>query len=175
MASTLQPVWLLDVDGVLNADSTAVNKVWGWQAVRRRYVTDARGWRFRMLCAQPVLDFITDIQVSGRADVRWCTTWHEEAVARLAPALGLPPMQLGPISRPDHEGAAKVAAAEAVLAAGRPLIWTDDEIIPPDFERRPAGTPLLLIRPESRLGLLPEHLSSISAFLDGLGTPLPSA
>lgn len=48
--------------------------------------------------------------------------------------------------------AAKYAAALAVIAEGRPLIWTDDDAIPAGDDRAALGD-ALLIEPRSRVGI----------------------
>jgi hypothetical protein len=64
----------------------------------------------------------------------------------------------------------KHSAAEAVLADGRPLIWTDDEALPapgPGRDRLLVDGRALLIAPRSHRGLQPEDLDEIEAFVAG--------
>ncbi|HET9653981.1 MAG TPA: hypothetical protein VFP72_01420 [Kineosporiaceae bacterium] len=66
-------------------------------------------------------------------------------------------------------GAKYAAALHVVQTERRPLIWTDDEVIPDDGSTavrclQAAGQPVLLIRPRSNRGLQPEHLDRIQAF-----------
>jgi len=86
------PVWLLDIDGVINAPTAPGRKpplhVWpadDW--------IDTRVWghrqRFRICVARPVVDFIREVHESGRAEIRWHTTWQDLA-NQLGEAVGLP-------------------------------------------------------------------------------------
>src|SRR5262245_1742733 len=80
------PVWLLDVDGVINAATR--NGVWpAADVVEVTAPSGGLAWVIR--AAQPVLDFISRIHSEGLAEIRWHTTWQHEVVA-LAEELGLP-------------------------------------------------------------------------------------
>ena len=97
------PVWLLDIDGVVNALARGpVHDSWppeSWvQCVIRADMPRNGPMVLPIFAAQPVLDFITRAHHSGRVEVRWHSTWRTAAVTELAPALGLPTTI--PISRP---------------------------------------------------------------------------
>ena len=68
---------------------------------------------------------------------------------------------------------AKLAAARAVLADGRRLIWTDDVEVPTEssepvlYAELTADGQGLLIRPDERGGLRPEHMDEIESFIRG--------
>lgn len=155
------PVWLLDVDGVINANRPG----WGgapWTTTVYAEVEYKLRWEPKLTAR--IRRWIHDQVI----DVRWCTTWCPNADL-LERAWSLPPLVRcwpdEPVS-PGSRHAAKVAAALAVIGAGRRLIWTDDEAIPengPDRERLDAAGSLL-IAPRSSRGLRPEHVDAIAAY-----------
>ncbi|MDT5033211.1 MAG: hypothetical protein QOC94_3382 [Actinoplanes sp.] len=160
------PVWLLDVDGVLNASRP------GWDGTpQRRSVwsrTDQASYPLRW---SPVLiDRIRALHVDGRAEVRWCTTWCPDA-DELEHLWRLPELERALTADPMPRGVAcwplKLAAARAVLADGRRLIWTDDDAQPkpgPDRDELTANGLALLIAPRPNRGLSPQDLDRIEAF-----------
>src|SRR5690348_1664445 len=90
-----RPLWLLDIDGVVNALARGpLPRIWPeHEWVQRLVITDIpdRGvMTLPILAARPVLDFIADVHASGRAEIRWHSTWRTAAISSFAPALGLP-------------------------------------------------------------------------------------
>lgn len=166
--TTLPPIWLLDVDGVLNARRPA----WSGAPFNGRAYDNATEWKIRW--APQLIKRIKDLHQSGTVEVRWCTTWCHQAdqIERL---FKLP--EFGRAFTEELRGVAcseaKLAAARAVLAEGRRLIWTDDIEVPlPNQEpalhaELTAGGRALLIRPDERGGLRPEHMDEIEAFARG--------
>ncbi|MFI6819762.1 hypothetical protein ACIBJE_02270 [Micromonospora sp. NPDC050187] len=157
------PVWLLDVDGVVNASRP------GWGADPRRASAFAAGIGYPMCWAPALVDRIRDLHATGLVEVRWCTTWcaWADQLERLwdLPAFG----------RAFHEDVngyeaslAKLDAARQVLADDRRLIWTDDWEVPepgdPVHDELTADGRALLIRPSGHTGLQPEHLDQIEAW-----------
>lgn len=168
-----RPVWLLDVDGVLNARRPG----WGAAPKQGYAVADGTAWKFRW--ADPVVGFVRETMLKGAAEVRWSTTWvpwtnSVEACFRL-PVL---PLAFSPHAADVWE--AKMTAALAVVEAeGRPLVWTDDERVPTFGAMRErllaAGVPVLLVAPDGRRGLQPEHVAEIAAFLtEHAPVPIPA-
>ncbi|MFG1872060.1 hypothetical protein [Micromonospora arborensis] len=180
--STLPPIWLLDVDGVINAISAKPDRnVWPadqWTTGTAR----CAGTAWPILAARPVVRFIREAHESGRAEVRWHTTWQHEAAA-IAELLDLPEFQVQhcpefvqaaqPLAglRPTGPAWWKLPAAERVVnEEGRALLWTDDDA---DWELRPHGgqdalariQPTLIICPGRHIGLSPKNLRHIDAFL----------
>lgn len=179
------PVWLLDIDGVINAISRKPDtSVWP----RDQWATgsaECDGQEWPILWSRPVVDFIREVHESGRAEVRWHTTWQHEAT-NLAALVGLPAMPVAEASeyadQATHAAHAiadgrpswwKLAAAERVVRdERRPLIWTDDDI---RFELRRydmdagmrAHAPVLAISPNQYTGLLRKHLTQIETFIAG--------
>jgi len=79
------PVWLLDVDGVINA-ATIKPPTYVWPA-DAWIKTKVLGLTVHV--AQPVLDFIREVHELGRVEIRWHTTWQLDAPA-FGEVLGLP-------------------------------------------------------------------------------------
>jgi hypothetical protein len=156
------PVWMLDVDGVLNVFQPS----WGVELTRVKV-------GFPIRYAQPLIDRIRSFHTSGVAEVRWSTTWcgWPDQLDELGRVLNLDlPRAFGDRPMSKTWGDLKVEAALAVLAEGRRLIWTDDGEVKagrrlfPALARAEAAGQALLIAPESELGLQPEHLDLIEAF-----------
>lgn len=177
-----KPVWLLDVDGVLNAATKKPDRnVWpaeDWVQGRAR--DDTRSWP--ILYARPVAAFIREVHESGRAEIRWHTTWQEWARA-IEELLDLPsfPVQEAPEwevfldggrTKPHNDEWWKIGAALRVVEEEkRPLLWTDDDA--DSFWNLPAAVrtritsaqPTLIVAPAPETGLCKRHLRQIDAFL----------
>lgn len=178
-----RPVWLLDIDGVINACSKKPDRsVWTadeWQTGR----AEAEGRSWPILWSKPVVDFIRNVHESGQAEIRWHTTWQHWA-ANLATLVGLPEFPIaeapemddkpGYVAKAIRESRSwwwKLPAAERVVRdEKRPLIWTDDDITwslcgyDVDAKLR-AYAPALLVSPQETLGLTKKQLRQISDFL----------
>lgn len=176
------PVWLLDVDGVVNAATKKPDpNVWpadDW--VQGRASDDKRSWPITY--ARPVAAFIREVHEQGRAEIRWHTTWQEwaHAVSRL---LGLPefPIQEAPewaeflvgdrVKLHDDEWWKIGAALRVVEEEKRPLLWTDDDAdsvwnLPYDVRTRiVTAQPTLIVAPAPETGLCRRHLRQIDEFL----------
>ncbi len=173
----LPPVWLLDIDGVVNAASRSLpTHAWPRDVWRQIEAEDAEGLSWPIKAAQPVVDFIRDVHHRGRAEIRWHTTWQRDAVD-LGRRLGLP--EFGVAAAPefaeldkylDRGRWWKLPAARRVLAdEGRALLWTDDDA---DTDLRGEERAqlarlgrLLIVCPDRRTGLCKRHLRRIDAFL----------
>lgn len=178
-----RPIWLLDVDGVLNA-ATATPDESAWP-VWRTGEAIAAGGEWPITWAEPVADAITRIHGTGLVDILWLTTWEDAANESLGPLLGLPELPVASRVRPEGSGEGahgfvgtragarrpwwKFDVAERILDPEplRPLIWTDDDLSwEPDArawaEQRPS--PTLLIAPATDVGLTAEHLAAIEEF-----------
>lgn len=162
--SELLPVWLLDVDGVLNANRP------GWHAApRRAHVVDSAGHDWVIRWAPELIMCVRRLITLGRVEVRWCTTWCPDA-DRLEALWSLPSLgrAFDTVPKGRFTGDIKLAAAREVLASGRRLIWTDDMVVPtfgPLYDELTADGRGLLIRPESRIGLTPEHMAMIEEWV----------
>jgi len=158
-----RPIWLLDVDGVINIDDGG-----GWGAVLADGTINAygRGWPLRWV--PEVVDRIRDIARSGRVEIRWCTTWceHADRLERLwrFPALSRcwSDERNGTLS-----SVSKRRAADFVIESGRHLLWTDDEEAATLNHDR-----ALCIVPNSRTGLTPVDMAVIEMWVDENGSAI---
>jgi hypothetical protein len=157
-----RPVWLLDVDGVVNVARP------GWDAAPRSGNAYADGTAYRMRWAPALIERIRLLHCNGNVEIRWCSTWCAEA-EQIERLFGLPRLErswhhdLSATTAP----AAKLDAARAVLDQGQHLVWTDDTEVPtsgPIHEELTRTGRALLIAPSPRRGLQPEHLDAIEAF-----------
>lgn len=168
------PVWLLDLDGVVNAASrTFPTHAWPaetWQGIE---VEDEEGITWPIKAARPVVEFIKGVHEAGRAEIRWHTTWQAHAL-HVGRQIGLP--DFGVQEAPEYkeygaEGWWKSPAARRILAEeGRDLVWTDDDAdleLGRDerMELATLGRRLLIVCPDSRTGLCRKHLRRIDKFL----------
>ncbi len=164
MLTTLPPILLLDVDGVINTFRPS----WGAELTR----ADAAGIPIRY--APALIARLRDLHQSGGVDIRWSTTWcgyrHQLDALNWLFEVGFP-AAFGNRPMSKTWGDLKIDAALAVLTEGRRLIWADDEeadaarrLFPTIAEAEADGR-ALLVTPESELGLQPEDLDRIEAFL----------
>jgi len=169
------PVWLLDVDGVLNASRPS----WGTAPVRRSIWSPTDQTSYPMSWAPSLISRIRTLHDDGTVELRWCTTWCPDA-GQLEELWDLPALERALTADPMPRGAncwpLKLEAAQDVLADGRRLIWTDDEALPrpgPARDDLIAGGLALLIAPRPQHGLRPEDLDRIESFaaLSHLSTP----
>jgi len=159
--SDLKPVWLLDVDGVINLFDDAVK---AWPDVERFTCLG-----FQITWSPTLMRRIRAVHDAGFAEVRWLTTWEDLANEHLTGPFSLPELAVAG-RRPSHDSLRswwKLPHAQAVYEAGVRVIWTDDDIafasdakawldeVGP--ERMTAVSP--------RGGLLPEHLDLIERTL----------
>jgi hypothetical protein len=164
---TDRPVWLLDVDGVLNAAKA------GWGAVPRSGHATSCGIEFRIRWSDDCVERIRQLHDGGRVEVRWATTWVGETT-RIQELLALPHFDdaftKDDMRRLGGSTAAKRHAALDVVQSGRRLIWTDDDAIPARGALlrtvlEEAGG--LLIAPRSSRGLRPGDLARIEGYCCG--------
>jgi hypothetical protein len=165
------PVWLLDVDGVVNVTRP------GWGAAPRRGHVVSMGVSWPIRWAPRLIDRIRSLHTAGAMEIRWCSTWCPDA-DELERLFGLPALGRTFADRvpPGVEGdAAKLAAARQVVAEeGRPLVWTDDTAVPTAGTIRDellASGDVLLVAPAPNRGLQPADLDAIEEFT---GTRRPS-
>lgn len=153
-----RPVWLLDVDGVLNAYARgralrASNSWEAWHPVDNRLpgftgpaakepTAKAVPYMRRDVNTTPASDYAVVFRLFVHpgvvafvhrmldcgVDVRWCTTWEHSANELLGEPFGLPTGL--PV---EHSSADdphwKGTAARFWADAGHPVVWTDDDAI----------------------------------------------
>lgn len=160
-------VWLLDVDGVLNATHP------GWGAPPCHGQAWAEGMTFPMRWSPLLITELLRMHYARTVEFRWATTWVNE-IHQIQRLFGLPPFPVAvDIPATGSRATASAAKAEAatriVAEEHRPLIWSDDEatlIETPVLDRlRSGGHPVLILAPDPRRGLQPEDLRLARDFL----------
>ncbi len=178
------PVWLLDIDGVINALADPPDtKVWSARRWVRAKAESAHGIEWEILAATPVLEFLRKVTADGRAEILWHSTWQHHAV-NVGAALGLPEWPVLPCPEFEMDSTAiavplrnrvsswwKLPAALRVLEGGDALLWTDDDA---RFQLRRGdtaawGDKALVIAPTAAKGLTGKHLRRIDAWLTNQG------
>ena len=164
------PVWLLDVDGVLNAGRP------GWDTPPHQGSARHGDREFRMRWAPSLIVALARLHHDRRVEFRWATTWVDE-ISGIENLMRLPVFPVafsGLPSSPQTKtpGLKTEAALNVVEQERRPLIWTDDDAIPTHGALRErldrSGQPMLLIAPDPHQGLQPADLASVQGFLDHL-------
>lgn len=159
-----QPVWLLDVDGVINANSPQ------WGEKPAEVTAYAHDYGYTLRYAPSLVARIRALIETGTVDVRWCTTWCDDA-SELERVWDLPALPRAFSGAGRWVSLAKSSAALGVIEDGRHLIWTDDMETPVKgetaYDRLMAGGNSLLIRPRASVGLTPKHMTAIERFAAG--------
>ncbi len=174
------PVWLLDIDGVINAITPDPDpRVWPNGQWVRASARSAHDLEWPLLAARPVLEFLCRIHHEGRAEIRWHTTWQWHAV-NVGAALDLPDWPVADcpeFAEHDVQIAAplaangrpwwKLPAAQRVLDEGRALVWTDDDARHQLRRKDRVGWAdrALVVAPPVESGLTPRQLRRIDTWL----------
>lgn len=171
----VRPIWLLDIDGVINAvmDPAKIPDD------HTRLVTD----RYSIVYRQVVVDRIALLHKWGRVEVRWLTTWLDSA-PELGDRIGLPRFAVegrGDWLREEPGSWWKSVTAQRISEANpdSPLIWTDDDLEGAadrgEVEWLADRTaPTLALSPNWRTGLSDAFLDRIEAFELLAAASLPS-
>lgn len=180
-----KPIWLLDVDGVLNAVTRKDDGYTLIHAVSYSSGFPSRPWPIRFRPA--VVDFITRMIDEDLVEVRWLTTWGASANDQLRRKLGLPTF---PVVG-EHPDTPQLGWWKFSLVqdnpdfTDRPIVWTDDDLLyATDAQRwiKEQGGRVLGIAPQIHEGLTDNALDVIEAFLrdyaesrySTVGSALPS-
>lgn len=178
-----KPVLLLDIDGVVNS-LLAKPPSMGWpKEAWREAVYESNTNEFPLLWSAPVIDYLSTLHDQDRVEIRWHTTWQEQA-PEFGKIVGLPefPVADAPEARANQGLLAKQQilkakpvwwkynTAERVLTdEHRPLIWIDDDLFSnvPKTYRNGLGQlgKILLLCPDGQTGLLSKHLRQIEEVL----------
>jgi hypothetical protein len=180
------PIWLLDVDGVVNAvtnhgplEAGRLYAAWPKESwIFTEADSGTRVWPIRT--ATPVVEYIRKVHESGLAEIRWHTTWQDKAL-NVGRAVGLPdfPIQEAPEYDPAFwqrmrgtDSWWKLPAARRLIQLEeRALIWTDDDIYyemsrqQRQWLRGEGLGRVLLIAPDAYAGLHRKDLDRIDKFL----------
>lgn len=148
----MRPLVLLDVDGVINGLDREIP-----------IALDSHGWELRIPDYMPKL-----IQrIHAVAEIRWLTTWREQANDDIAPFLGIPALDVVTDGKDGRYVEWKPPAALPhivdALDAGRDVYWIEDH----EYEYHGAPwtsvkmittLPYYVLRPE----MVPEELGGWS-------------
>jgi hypothetical protein len=167
------PVWLLDIDGVINHFSAGKARE-QWQETRSRnaHVEAADGVSYAIRAMEAMLRGIRTMHRAGLVEIRWHTTWQKDA-HKVADAMGLPRFPIADAPeygwpRYRNTGTWKYPAALRVVAEEkRRLIWTDDDMVwftERELSRLHCDGRALLIPVNGQTGLTPQNLTDIEAY-----------
>lgn len=154
----MNPIWLLDVDGVLNALS------------HRNGLVKTTVMGFPIRWSPEVIAKVSEL--SERVEVHWCTTWSWDAADKLAPVLGLPSFPVDAMPIPGKSNLSweedwwKFHVFKDYVRAGREVIWTDDDIPSLTLREYKDHETALVIRPNTRTGLTQHDLQKIEGWLN---------
>lgn len=170
MAGSAKPLWFLDIDGVVNA----LRPRNGLSATKAR--TSGETWPIHW--SAEVVQLINTCHRSGLAEVRWLTTWEQDAHLSLAPAVGLDPFPSYDIPNGSsrHGWWKADVVADVIGAERRPFVWTDDDLAVEDVAEMVdrLGVDHLLVAPDPDLGLTSADLRSVVDFLSRFAPARPS-
>lgn len=167
LALTGEPIWLLDVDGIVNCwpapsfEQLMASQDWNDAIVGKHKIWWSRETVARIAALSTVVQPV------------WLTTWGRAAADLLAPRLGLPDFpvvedQSGSVDPNSHWWKLKRAGElRTWLGPDRKIVWTDDHLHEGIRAECKAvlGQESLLIQPESNPGLTPLHCAAIEEFL----------
>jgi len=166
-----RPVLLLDVDGVVNALRPA-----GEWADYVMVEVVGGGVTWPITYSPTVVRRLNAIHADGLAEIRWLTTWEDEAASNIAPALGFLDFVVAGVQvdhRPTGFGESwwKWTVAKAYDPERQPLAWVDDDLGFLGYyealawaRRRPQT---LALAPAAASGLLADDLDTLETWLKG--------
>lgn len=118
------PIWLLDVDGVLNAfdESRPVLGDWDdWTG----FTANAFPIRYSPTMTKRILA----LHESGAVEVQWLTTWGRLANEHLSEQFGFPEFKVAAeMPFRERNGWWKLEVVQSLFDQGHSIIWTDDDI-----------------------------------------------
>lgn len=158
-----RPIWFLDIDGVVNAAGDNLRP----HLVRTEATTAGTTWPIHY--SPEVVKFINMVHRAGLVEIRWLTTWGEDARTSFAPAVGLDDFPAYDMY--DSGGWWKAEIVEAsILDESRPFVWTDDDIAEEQIARFAGSVdePTLLVSPSTEVGLTSADLRRVLEFVSAI-------
>lgn len=176
MTTATTPIWLLDVDGVLNALPYRGESPGGWDDYQSFRCDTDGGFRYLITYSPTLMACIRALHESGAVEIRWLTTWGRGANFRLNKELGLPDFTVagepdvlsGFAGAPNHrwwkfDDARRAHEAEP----HRPIIWTDDDLsYVPDAHAWAVDKGFLAISTNPITGITPVDIARVVEFID---------
>lgn len=162
-AAAPHAVWLLDVDGVLNALGGRP----GWPGRARAELRTFGGGVTELHYAPALMRVLTLLHHRRLVEFRWLTTWEEDAPGVFAPLVGLDVGARIAGRADDDEPWWKLRAFRSTCAGDAPfVVWTEDEL--PDHpevaeavtDAERAGRALVLA-PSPATGLTPGDIETV--------------
>lgn len=153
-----RPVWFLDVDGVVSP--YGVTDAWSGDTLLSGAIDTDLAVPYR----PDVLASIQQVHLAGWAEVRWLTTWDEEALSDWG-RVGFGPFAMAPRPSGGDRSNWKFRVVAAWLAKDphRRAVWTDDDATPHGHALDPRH--LLVIAPDHAVGLTNRHVEAIVRWL----------
>lgn len=157
---TRPPIWFLDIDGVVNALAPGDGLV--------QTTAVCMDHPFTIHYSPELVETINACHRAGIVEIRWLSTWEQEARASFARAVGVDDFHAYDIPQEDTGRWYKAEVVDQVIAReGRSFVWTDDEV---DLEKhglldQALGMPHLLVAPYEDRGLTPEDMYRVLGFL----------
>lgn len=156
-----RPVVFVDIDGVLAPmamrDGLEVAQVGGWQGT--------------VVYDPAVIAYLRRWHQDGLAEVRWLTSWDDDANTCFAPAVGLPEFFVHPEpvrADPGRGWWKEAVVSHHIRETPRRVVWLEDEVAVDSAAHRLAATDpdhALIIVPDSRTGLTIEDCHAVERFL----------
>jgi len=162
----VKPIWLLDIDGVLNCGNRTAPTHLPYNYLEFQQRASSSGRQYNLIIAKEVVDFIDEM--SDFFEIVWCTTWQADANI-IGKRIGLKEFRWIDKSKIDSPYHWKRATFEKLQEAKHPILWTDDQIR--EFYNYPAKVEFnnaKIIQPYIFEGLAPRHLEQIREFRDSL-------
>lgn len=163
-AVTGPPIWLLDVDGVINRIGVRM------PGPELRTFKSANG--YQITYEVDLLERMAKLHADGKIEIQWLTTWEELADAYLAEELGLPRglTVAGQYATADANFRWwKHGTARQLFDLGHRIIWTDDDLNFEPSARNWAvsaeGPQLIWFAPDERIGITHEFIDRVEAWL----------
>lgn len=168
-----EPLLFIDVDGVLNPDSSSSGRRPDGYVTHRMRPSgpwqDPRHKALRVWLNPSHGGYLADLPL----ELVWGTTWEDEANEWIAPHLGLPAL---PVVHFENKLGRRVHGVHwktpdlVKYAAGRPFAWLDDEITVRDVEyvRERHGGPAALVWVAPFTGLTEDHLQRLRLWCESL-------
>lgn len=164
----MEPLIIIDFDGIFNPLAQMEDEA-VWPDMTHATLTDSDGDNTPVVFSPTVVQYFHSL--TGRAEIIWLTTWKKETQF-FSDVLGLPAYPWldeleGSYIVDSHDWwKAKVMAS---LPVDRPTLWIDDEI--PEYEHSPEQRLITergihWISPTTYIGLTPDHLEEIEAFVN---------
>lgn len=161
-------LFLLDVDGVINAVPI-------WDPREPRECPWPGGWdeftaaRYHITFAPDLTERLLRIHESGLAEVRWLTTWGQEANVHLAERFGFPHFEV--VGEPPRMVLGrewwKLPLAQGVTMDADKTVWADDDLARSRTAQAWADKQanILTLVPDPYTGLTPDDLDKAERFL----------